>query len=249
MCDRCKDKVHLRIAKDHKIVNISEIGDVEDSWDSFVFSELKCKDHSNQPCRLYCGTCSKVICLKCVTRVHNGHTFVDEEKLDDKKKVLKEGQKKVEQKTSKLCTERMKTMAIEKTENPKHKQIKQNILDQKNKLLTAVEQCADNLVHDLNQHFGSLKHEEIAKIDKEINKMHLKKEYLESIITSMDFMRFFREFDKLKISLNDNMPEETIHISSFPIFVPGEFTVKTFGTVELEGKRMREHNSPIEFKV
>ncbi|XP_071136935.1 tripartite motif-containing protein 42-like [Mytilus edulis] len=79
ICDRCKVGVHLRIAKDHRIVNIREIGEVEDSWDSFVFSELKCKDHHNQPCSLYCRTCNKVICLKCIAKSHNGHTFVDEE--------------------------------------------------------------------------------------------------------------------------------------------------------------------------
>lgn len=43
--------------------------------------------------------------------------------------------------------------------------------------------------------------------------------------------------------------KKTIHISYFPIFVPGELTVKNFRTVELEGKGIKEHNAPIEFKV
>ncbi|VDI51645.1 P2X purinoceptor 4 [Mytilus galloprovincialis] len=232
MCDQCKDGVHFRIAKDHKLLNIKEIGEHEDSWNSFAFSKLNCQDHPNQPCSLYCKTCSNVICLKCIVKVHNGHDFVDEEEFCDKKEVLQEGQKKVQSNLSKLSCRKGKMMAPEEAENPKLLQIKQNIMDHKKNLCKIMEIYADNLVHDANQQFGTLKQEEGTKIDKEIQNMHAKNEALESIIKSRDFMKFLSDFDKLYVSLNENMLQDTSNISSLPNFVPAEFTVLNFGTLE-----------------
>ncbi|VDI30014.1 Hypothetical predicted protein [Mytilus galloprovincialis] len=212
MCSRCKDGVHLRIVKDHRILNINEIGEHEDTLDSFVFSNLKCQDHPDQPCSLYCKTCSKVICLKCIIKVHNGHTFVDEEELNDRKGKLKV------------------------------------ILDQKTKLHQAVDQYADKLAEDVDQHFGTSEHEENFKIDKVIQNMQIKSKALESIITSRDFTKFFRDFDKLNISLNEEMPQETTTISFIPNFVPGEFTMLYFGKLELS-KGFRDDHSNVAFKV
>lgn len=248
MCDGCKIGVHLRIAKDHKIVNIQKIGGYGDPWDSFVFGDVKCQDHTLQSCSLYCKTCSKVICLKCIVKVHNGHTFVDEEELYDRKEKLKDGKKKVERNLSKLSSENEKRISSEEIENPKMKRIQQNILDQKIKIHKAVDQYADSLAQDVVQHFKTLEHEEINKKDKEIKAMHLKKTVLENIITSRDFMKFFRDFDHLNVSLMEEMSQESTDMSSLPNFVPGEFTGLNFG--KLEGiKGLKEHNSKVELKV
>ncbi|XP_063410064.1 uncharacterized protein LOC134693250 [Mytilus trossulus] len=80
MCDKCKNGVHLKIGKDHKILNINEIGKSEGSKDTIKFSEVKCDEHSNQACCLFCKTCNKFICPKCITiKVHNGHELIEEE--------------------------------------------------------------------------------------------------------------------------------------------------------------------------
>lgn len=248
MCDRCKTKVHVKIAKDHRIVNIREIGEVEDSWDRFSFSDLKCIDHLSQSCSLYCKTCNEVICLKCIVKVHNGHTFVDEEEFEDKKKKMKDGQKKVQKKLKTLNFEKSEIMAPEESENTKMKNIKQNILDQKKRLNKAVDEYAANLVQDIDKHFKTLKQEKETKIDKAIKDMNLRNEALESIKTSRDFMQFFRDFDQLNISVNEDISQETRNASSLPNFVPGEFSVLNFG--KLEGsKGFREQHSKVEVKV
>ncbi|CAG2196641.1 unnamed protein product [Mytilus edulis] len=91
MCDKCKDGVHLKIGKDHKILNINDIGKQEDT---IIFSEVKCDDHSNQACCLYCNTCNKFICPKCITtKVHNGHELIEEEDYNKGKVELKPKQK------------------------------------------------------------------------------------------------------------------------------------------------------------
>lgn len=248
MCNRCKDTVHLRIAQDHKVVNIKEISQHGGSWTSFVFSNLKCEDHSNQPCSLYCKTCSTVICLKCVVKAHNGHTFVDEDELNDKKDVLQEGQRQIRKKLSKLNTNKWKMMAPEETENPKLAEVKQNILDHKKKLIKAVECYADNLVQDAYQHYGDLKQEEETRTDKDIENLHGKNEALQTIITSRDFKKFLFDFDNLYSSLNEDLFQDNMTVSSFPNFVPAEFTVFNFGSLEGK-KRFRENHSQIKFKV
>lgn len=78
--------------------------------------------------------------------------------------------------------------------------------------------------------------------------MKLKNNALESIITSRDFKKFFRDFEKLNVSLNEEMSQETMNISSLPNFVPGEFTVLNFGKLECS-KVLREHHSKIQLKI
>ncbi|XP_052081418.1 uncharacterized protein LOC127719357 [Mytilus californianus] len=93
MCDKCKDGVHLKIAKDHKILNINDIGKQEVSKDTIIFSDVKCDDHSQQACCLYCNTCNKFICPKCITKVHNGHELIEEEDYNKGKVEMKTKQK------------------------------------------------------------------------------------------------------------------------------------------------------------
>ncbi|XP_063410016.1 uncharacterized protein LOC134693211 [Mytilus trossulus] len=93
MCDKCKNGVHLKIGKDHKILNINDIGKQEVSKDTIIFSEVKCDEHSNQACCLFCNTCNKLICFKCITKVHNGHELIEEEDYNKGKVELKPKQK------------------------------------------------------------------------------------------------------------------------------------------------------------
>ncbi|XP_063409635.1 uncharacterized protein LOC134692923 [Mytilus trossulus] len=102
MCSKCKDGVHLKIGKDHKILNIKEIGKQEDT---IIFSDVKCDEHSNQACCLYCNTCNKLICFKCITKVHNGHELIEEEDFNKGKVELKPQQKsKIKLEISKVYT-------------------------------------------------------------------------------------------------------------------------------------------------
>ncbi|XP_063410390.1 uncharacterized protein LOC134693485 [Mytilus trossulus] len=80
MCSECLDRVHLRIAKDHQITDIKDIGK------NVIFNEIKCENHTGQACCLFCQTCKTFICLKCVAKkVHNGHELVEEEDYNESK--------------------------------------------------------------------------------------------------------------------------------------------------------------------
>ncbi|CAC5361677.1 unnamed protein product [Mytilus coruscus] len=93
MCDKCKDGVHLKITKDHRILNIKDMGKQEVSKDTIIFSDVKCDEHSQQACCLFCNTCNKFICPKCITKVHNGHELIEEEDYNKGKVELKPKQK------------------------------------------------------------------------------------------------------------------------------------------------------------
>ncbi|CAC5382129.1 unnamed protein product [Mytilus coruscus] len=93
MCDKCKDGVHLGIAKDHRILNIKDIGKQEGSKDTIIFSNFKCNEHLEQACCLYCNTCNQLICPMCITKVHNGHELIEEEDFNKGKVELKPKQK------------------------------------------------------------------------------------------------------------------------------------------------------------
>lgn len=89
LCDNCKDRVHIKIAKDHKILAIKDIGkqDKFGGEQTIRFSDFKCDKHLEQFCCLFCKTCNQIICLKCVAKVHNGHELVEEEDYNNGKVV------------------------------------------------------------------------------------------------------------------------------------------------------------------
>ncbi|CAC5360999.1 unnamed protein product [Mytilus coruscus] len=62
-----------------KLFKDTDIGKQEGSNETIAFSDVKCVDHCGQSCCLYCDTCNKLICFKCITKVHNGHEFIEED--------------------------------------------------------------------------------------------------------------------------------------------------------------------------
>lgn len=81
MCDKCKSGVHYRIAKDHKIIDIRELK----SDKKFSFEDIKCQEHGEQSCCLFCKRCNTLICVECMAKIHNGHEVIVEEEYDESK--------------------------------------------------------------------------------------------------------------------------------------------------------------------
>ncbi|CAC5361675.1 unnamed protein product [Mytilus coruscus] len=70
------------------------MGKQEVSKDTIIFSDVKCDEHTQQACCLFCNTCNKFICPKCITtKVHNGHELIEEEDYNKGKVELKPKQK------------------------------------------------------------------------------------------------------------------------------------------------------------
>ena len=80
MCDKCSEKVHPKFknANQHKIIGIKEVGQTESMEKICLdFSNIPCEAHSEQFCCLYCTTCEKVVCSKCIPKYHTGHSFTE----------------------------------------------------------------------------------------------------------------------------------------------------------------------------
>ncbi|XP_076078313.1 uncharacterized protein LOC143048507 [Mytilus galloprovincialis] len=252
MCSRCKEKVHdiVKNAIEHRIKDIKDLGQQEEV-DTFNFSDVKCLDHSDQGCCVYCKTCKKVICLKCVTSVHKGHTYILEEDLNGRKKTLRSGQKKAERSLNGLSSSLDKVQDIKEQEESKFRKIKQAILCHKEAFKSEVDQYADNLVKDLEQ----TRESNSQLFGKVYNKMKNAYENLKStsntaknVSTSKDFVKFFDDFDELSVSLNKNEPLRDLEFSLLGRFIPGKINKMDFGRMENGGKLDVQHFK-IEFQI
>ncbi|XP_063420644.1 E3 ubiquitin-protein ligase TRIM71-like [Mytilus trossulus] len=220
MCSSCKDNIHLRIAKDHIIRNLNDIGEL-DSGESFNFCDVHCNEHSNQVCCSYCRTCKNVVCLKCVMKVHNGHEFVDEEEFLGKKKKLWEGHKNAVTKLSELSTEEHKWRNIKESEEAMYNKAKENI---QNRSINDGDRWSEKLI-DLEEIKRSINQE----IDRELRNLAEDKRKFQEVInvvdlikSSKDFYKFFERFKELLTSLNYVIVPFKSNIGSLSDFIEGE---------------------------
>ncbi|XP_071153412.1 uncharacterized protein [Mytilus edulis] len=219
MCSSCKDNIHLRIAKDHIIRNLNDIGEL-DSGESFNFSDVHCSEHSNHVCCSYCRTCKKVVCLKCVMKVHNGHEFVDEEEFLGKKKKLWEGHKNAVTKLSELSTEEQKLRNIDESEEAMYNKAKEHI---QNRSITDGNRWSEKLI-GLEEKKRSINQEidrELRNIDREKGKFQEVINVVDLIKSSKDFYKFFDRFKELFTSLNYYIVPFKSNIESLSDFIEG----------------------------
>ncbi|VDI55194.1 Hypothetical predicted protein [Mytilus galloprovincialis] len=210
MCSRCKDKVHARFknAIGHKVKDIKELGKLEEV-DTFNFSDVKCLVHSDQVCCVYCKTCKKVICVKCITKYHNGHTFIDEEELDIKKKKIKDNCERAEGNIQYTVEILNKIEELKEQEDAKFKKNKQDICIRREALKSEVDRYTDKLVKDLEQTWKSnsrVIETEHGKMNKALENLLISCNSAKIVTTSRDFKKFFDNFDQLAISLAEGLP-------------------------------------------
>lgn len=253
MCLKCKEKVHAKFknARDHRVVDIKDVGKHAISLDTFNFSEVKCQEHPEHVCCVYCKTCKKVICLKCVTKVHNGHSFIDEEEFADKKKIIRNSQEKAERAITQLSTAKDIVKDFRKQEDTKFRKGNQAILDQRNALKNEVDRYADCHKGDLEKKWKSNNEEierELNKIDNTLTKLQCNSNTVNNVTISRDFPKFFDGFDQMNVtSLCEHLPSVNTKFSSLGEFIPGRLTAFSFGSVEKE--TLNEKSSKVEFKL
>lgn len=81
MCDKCKDNIHPKISKNHRIERIKEEAQ-KDTSGCLKFHNITCEEHEGVFCSHYCKACNKVICSQCITqtKTHNRHHILVDEK-------------------------------------------------------------------------------------------------------------------------------------------------------------------------
>ena len=76
VCDKCTEQHHIwEEFADHKIVGMNEV--LADATKLLPPKKQvpRCKKHSSMELKIYCESCSELICSDCTVRLHQGHNF------------------------------------------------------------------------------------------------------------------------------------------------------------------------------
>lgn len=253
ICDKCKDKIHLKIkgGKDHKILDIKEIG-LE--TEELCFANLKCQDHSGQNYCLYCKTCESLVCPVCIAKVHKKqHDLVEiTEEYNLRIDRLKKGQSKMLNDKSKLETEKVQLKQIQTTGHANFVKVKENILFQEKAIIDTVRNYAGRLTEELDKQLKTMYSStdgDINSISIGMTKIDEKSQDLENLITMTDVADFFREFDKIEKCMDVPVPTTKSIFQSMPLFVKGAIDQINFGTLVPEKNSDGESNVTITIDV
>ncbi|VDI70123.1 tripartite motif-containing protein 9/67 [Mytilus galloprovincialis] len=236
MCNKCCDKVHPKFknATDHTIVDIKQVG-VSDSVRNPDFTNIKCKEHTTQPCCIFCSSCNKLACPTCITKGHAGHTFVEiKEAYEMKIEWLKNRKGKLEKNEKKLSDGEKTLDQIAVRENSNCKKTIQDIQHQREALKREVDKYALQLIEEVNQNLKDIKdsiseEEKKVKTSKQKEKNNLKT--AEEKLTTMDMSFFFENADIIAQSIDVDIEGVNVIHKNVPKFKPGNISQSNVGTL------------------
>ncbi|CAC5383393.1 unnamed protein product [Mytilus coruscus] len=234
MCNKCCDKVHLKFknAKDHKIVDIKDIGMYTQEMD---FTNIKCQEHTGQNCCLFCDSCDQLICPLCISKTHNGHGLIEisksyEIKLDK----LKEAQIKVKSNLKKLKKHDVIIKDVQKFEEKQYRDTKEKIQAQNKALKRTVdhftERMEKELKHKISLHQNSTEKEQSTT--NQLKKVNDKISTIEDTIKTKDASKVFIYSNELEQSISEEIELPELNINHIPIFCKGGITLEAFGSLQ-----------------
>ncbi|XP_076076539.1 uncharacterized protein LOC143047398 [Mytilus galloprovincialis] len=244
MCIKCRDKVHAKFknAKDHRVVDIKDIGLYAEEMD---FTNIKCRDHTGQNCCLFCESCNHLVCPLCISKTHNGHCLIQiSESYETKLNWLKQAQVKVQSNLQILNKCDAKIEEIQKSRKEKYKDTKEKMKAKINALNIVDDEFTERIETELDQknslHQKSIEKEQITanqlkkKVDDQISK-------LQDIIDAKDAVEVFSCSCDLELSISKEMELLELNISRIPKFCPEEITQDFFGSLQ--------NNKPIKMTI
>ncbi|XP_071169014.1 uncharacterized protein [Mytilus edulis] len=233
MCSTCKDKIHLRIAKDHKVVDIKNVGLPVEELD---FTNIKCKEHSEQSSCLFCTKCDKLVCPTCVSKVHKKHDLTEiSDAYNLKIDKLKKGQSKLQREKYEIIATKDQLNQFQKSENSNYAKVSTDILNHEKVLKLAVKEHIAKLRNELDQnHKASSKvnEESIKAISKSERQIEEKYSDVQDFMDSTDISKFFQNVNKIEKSTELSIPKPEISHSKTLQFIPGVVTQSNIGVLQ-----------------
>ncbi|VDH94620.1 Hypothetical predicted protein [Mytilus galloprovincialis] len=229
MCSKCKDKIHLMIGKDHKVVDIKNVGLPVEELD---FTNIKCQDHSEQSSCLFCTNCKTT----CIAKVHKKHDLTEiSDAYTLKRERLKKGQSKLQKEKTEITATKDQANMIYDAQNSNYAKVSTDILNHEKVLKKAVEKHIAKLRNELDQnHKASSKvnEESINAISKSERQIEEKFSDIQDFLNTTDISKFFKDVCEMERSLEVSVP--TPEISSRPTlqFHPGEITQSNIGVLQ-----------------
>ncbi|XP_076104340.1 uncharacterized protein LOC143073011 [Mytilus galloprovincialis] len=233
MCSTCKDKIHLRIAKDHKVVDIKNVGLPVQELD---FTNIKCQDHSEQSSCLFCTKCDKLVCPTCVSKIHKKHDLTEiSDAYNLKIERLKNEQSKLQKKKYEITATKDQLNQFQNAENSNYTKVSADILNHEKVLKQAVEKHIEKLRNELEQnHKASSKVNEecIKAISKSERQIDEKYSDVQDFIHTTDISKFFQNVNRIEKSTEVSVTKPEISCRTKLQFIPGEITQSNIGVLQ-----------------
>ncbi|XP_071170001.1 uncharacterized protein [Mytilus edulis] len=237
LCNHCKEKVHLRVktAKDHRIIDIKEIGLYKEELD---FANIPCQDHTGQYTCLYCKTCDTLVCPTCVSKVHKKHDLTEiQEGYDIKIDKLKKGQTKIQTDKREIVSRKEQLNQLLSSENSKYDQVKQDVLKHEKSVKAEVErhfkELRDKLDQNHNSVFNTVK-SDLNAVSVILKQADNKNNDVQEFIQISNASKFFTEINNLEKSIDIQIPKSRSSYGYLPNFIPGEITQSNIGVLEFD---------------
>ncbi|XP_076101149.1 uncharacterized protein LOC143070934 [Mytilus galloprovincialis] len=233
MCSTCKDKIHLRIAKDHEVVDIKSVGLPRKDLN---FTNIKCQDHSEQSTCLFCTNCDKLVCPTCIAKVHKKHDLTEiSDAYNLKIERLKKGQSKLQKEKNEITATKDQANMIYDAENSNYAKVSTDILYHEKVLKQAVEKHIAKLRNELVQNHKActkVNEESINAISKSEKQIEEKYSDVQDFMNTTDITKFFKEVCQMERSLEISFPKPEISRKTTLQFLPGEITQSTIGVLQ-----------------
>ncbi|XP_076078944.1 uncharacterized protein LOC143049011 [Mytilus galloprovincialis] len=260
MCQKCKDKIHpkfVKLAIEHRIVHIKNVGHTEvqvcSCEEEMHFDNIKCTDHLDQKCCLYCKSCDKLICLQCVIKTHKSHIFED---INTGYSIKKDNARRniltLKEQEETLTTEMEKLETIKEENKLKVSQVNEKITTHEHLVKEKLEKYTQSVKEELNEKGFSIQmgiEEKIAEVNDMRVKIQEKVKITEDLITTKDGNKFFKTCEEIEKSLIDIQLAPN-SIETLPTFVPGTLDQSSFGSLKfINGTLVEEDNSCVKVEL
>lgn len=235
VCNHCKEKVHSKFknAQDHKVIDIKEVGLHAEELD---FKNIKCKEHAEHNCCLFCKTCGNLVCPTCVSQIHNKHDLIEiREGYNMKIDKLKTGQINIQKEKSNMVAKKDQMNKLTMAEKSKFTKVSQDILSHEKSVRAAVDNDFGKLKHSLDQRHKTV----MMSIESDQNTMSVamkladyKVNELQDLIQISDATTFFTDVQLIEKSMTVPTLQPKSNYGSTPIFIPGEITQLKVGVLQ-----------------
>ncbi|XP_052087432.1 E3 ubiquitin-protein ligase TRIM33-like [Mytilus californianus] len=260
MCQKCKEKIHpkFKLANEHKIVNIKDVGhkevQIRSCEEEIYFGNIKCTEHSEETCCLYCKVCDKLICMQCVTKTHKSHIF---EEISNGYSIRKENLKKhaitLKEQDKTLTNDIEKLIKIKEEDKLQSGQVKKEITTHEKSVKDEVEQYTKSLIDELDTKWGSRQ----TAIDKEIDRVNeLKIKIQQKVKKSEDVMNikevtdFFQKTEEIKNYIKEDVQISPLEKDSIPSFISGKLCQNcNFGNLKSKNEMDEEKKSSMKIEL
>ncbi|XP_063420574.1 uncharacterized protein LOC134705787 [Mytilus trossulus] len=200
------------------------------------FTNIMCKEHSEQSSCLFCTKCDKLVCPTCIANVHKKHDLTEiSHAYTLKINKLKKRQSKLQKEKNEITATKDQANLLHDAENSSYAKVSADILKYEQVLKDAVEEHIKKLRNELDQnHKACTKTTEgsinaISKSERQIDKKYSD---IKDFNNTTDISKFFKEVCQMERSIKGSVPKPEISCKKTLQFIPGEITQSNIGVLQ-----------------